>query len=248
MRRGRKKASGGGGRGERPGHETKSPSRLPAPGGSRPAQRPPRTQAQRGGRGGRAGPGRAVLGVPAASGHGRRELGASARNLTASGAARPSPGAQHPSAASRSLQRPGLGRGPEHRGVSLTVRLQEPRQPPCASATPGRSAAALQPPPPPSGGARVTASEPQCRSTPAAGLAGERATPSAPVSFRRLPALPRLYLWIVGEENRCKSALPRERAPGRPAAAQILAERGRADDAAAAGARVESAPRTDARV
>lgn len=29
MRRGRKKASGGGGRGERPGHETKSPSRLP---------------------------------------------------------------------------------------------------------------------------------------------------------------------------------------------------------------------------
>lgn len=46
---------------------------CPAPGGNRSAERPPRTQAQRGGRGGRAGPGREALGVPAAGGHGRRE-------------------------------------------------------------------------------------------------------------------------------------------------------------------------------
>lgn len=154
---------------------------------------------------------------PADTGAGNRERGASARSLTASGAARPSPGAQHPSEASRSLQRPGSARGRELRGVSLTVRLREPRQTPCASATPRRSAtaaaaAALQSPPPPSGGAGVTASEPQCRSTPAARLPpGGRARRSLRASI--LPPTPRPPAPLPLDCGRRKPL--QERAPAR---------------------------------
>lgn len=188
-RRGRRKASGGGGREERPGHETKSPSRWPR------SRREPfsaaaadESRAPRRLRDGRAGPRRAALGGPVAGGHGRRE--------------RP------PAACPRLLRRgsPLAGRSPSLCGLALAsallpcpgprAPLRVPDRPAAgappasgASATPGRSAAAaaaaaLQPPPPPSGRAGVTASEPQCRSTPAP-AAGR---PSAPLPPRRYPS------------------------------------------------------------
>lgn len=183
-RRGRRKASGGGGREERPGHETKSPSRWPR------SRREPfsaaaadESRAPRRLRDSRAEPRRAALGVPVAGGHGRRE--------------RP------PAACPRLLRRgsPLAGRSPSLCGLALAsaplpcpgprAPLRVPDRPAAgappasgASAMPGHSAAALQPPPPPSGVAGVTASEPQCRSTPAP-AAGR---PSAPLPPRRYPS------------------------------------------------------------
>lgn len=89
-RRGRRKASGGGGREERPGHETKSPSRWPR------SRREPfsaaaadESRAPRRLRDGRAGPGRAALGR--SSGRRARAPGASARSLPSPSQARLAP-------------------------------------------------------------------------------------------------------------------------------------------------------------
>lgn len=231
-RRGRRKASGGGGREERPGHETKSPSRWPR------SRREPfraaaadESRAPRRLRGGRAGPGRAALGVSAAGGHGRRE--------------RP------PAACPRLLRRgsPLAGRSPSLRGLALAsaplpspgprAPLRVPDRPTAgaprasgASATPGRSADALQPPPPPSGGAGVTASEPQCRSTPAP-AAGRASAPLPPRRYPSADSPPSAPLPLD-----CGRRKPlHERAPGRPAAAQVLAACWGARGAERAGAR-----------
>lgn len=256
-RRGRRKASGGGGREERPGHETKSPSRWPR------SRREPfsaaaadESRAPRRLRDGRAGPRRAALGVPVAGGHGRRE--------------RP------PAACPRLLRRgsPLAGRSPSLCGLALAsaplpcpgprAPLRVPDRPAAgappasgASATPGHSAAALQPPPPPSGVAGVTASQNRSAAAhprpPPAGRARRslRADILPPT-----PRPPRLCLWIVGEENRCMSAPPSARprpARRRPGSGGVLGSardgsaRGREGLAAAALDRVAPAPRTVAR-
>lgn len=147
----------------------------------------------------RAGPGRAALGVPAGT-----APGASASSLSSPSQARLAPRRpalttipRRPRARFGPLARPGAA-GYEAcptpsgcpslsgRGSPASLRcLRDAR-----SLRRRRRRAALQPPPP-SGGAGVTASEPQCRSTPApaADRPGERPAPSAPISFRRLPAL-----------------------------------------------------------
>ena len=110
-----------------------------------------------------------------------------------------------------------------------------------------------------SGGARVTASEPHCRITPCSpppnqslqpAVKGGALLPPRPYPSADSPPLPRRSLWIVGEENRCMSALPSARAAGPappPPRSWQWARRGRALAAAASVARDSLAPRTIAR-
>lgn len=87
-----------------------------------------------------------------------------------------------------------------------------------------------------SGGARVTASEPQCRITPrspppnqrlqpaASPPSKGRAAPSAPISFRRLPAPPAPQPLDCGRRKPLHERAPQRARPrAGPAAAQILA-------------------------